>query len=161
MATNIFLDKILYEAVENMPTPALLIDENHQIQYSNKAYKNFFDANNIDVIGNKYGHVQGCVYFKDESLECGETTFCSKCLIRRRVNDALERRKTTDNEKLVREFYIDNKRELKYYEFSTQLISADKKYVFVLINDLTKFGKQAFDMEKKYHELHKEYKDEF
>jgi nitrogen fixation/metabolism regulation signal transduction histidine kinase len=130
-----FLDAIL----QNMSSCVLLLDHEMKVQAFNDALKTIFSKDSEEpLLYKKCGDAIGCAYAVDEMKQCGSTTHCCNCSLRKSALDSYVRGIPTYKKKLAREFYrTDGRKELKQLRFSTRVLDGNEgRYVFVLVDDL-------------------------
>jgi hypothetical protein len=61
------------------PTPAVILNDCHQIVAANQRYCSFFGQREDDLLGMRIGEALHCIHLADENCECGTTRFCETC----------------------------------------------------------------------------------
>ncbi len=148
--SNDFLNLLL----ENINSAVLVADENLIIHQFNDVFTNLFGRDAGDMTASSFGTISGCVHAVLEKKECGKTSRCSKCTVRKSLLQTLVKKVPADHIWMKRTFYIDNLPTEKYLEFSTRYISFQgRRMALVIIYDITKIEKQKAELEAKQKQL--------
>lgn len=129
--SNDFLNLLL----ENITSAVFIVDNNIKIRKINDSFKALFHKKEDLVLGTRCGNAINCVYTVDENAECGETTHCGQCILRHSLIKTFVQKVPTFREKLVRDFYIDGKKIVKYFQFTAKYVTYNGQEMSVVILD--------------------------
>jgi len=144
--SNEFLNLLL----DNMDSAVLIADENLRIHQFNKSFLSLFDSAAEPSQNKGFGETTGCVNAVLESKDCGLTSHCAKCILRRSLLRSLTDRVPVDNQPMNRVFYLNGKPVEKHLRFSTRQITFQERKMFlVIIHDVTDIERQKIELQKK------------
>ncbi|MCG8702466.1 MAG: hypothetical protein MI922_30735 [Bacteroidales bacterium] len=111
-----------------------------ELQAFNDSIKTIF-SNKPDehLLYQRCGEAIGCAFTVEEQSDCGTTSKCKYCVLRRAALISYTDKKSIFKEFLSREFYnSDGKKVLKHLQFSTRPFYFEKEYyVITIIDDIT------------------------
>jgi sigma-B regulation protein RsbU (phosphoserine phosphatase) len=132
--SNDFLNTLL----DHITSAVFIADKNMRIHSVNNALQTLFYAKEDRILGQLLGNAVGCGFAVLEGAVCGTTSHCDQCLLRHSLFRSFTEKVPTYNEKIKREFYIDNKPILKYLQFSTRYIKYHgEEMVMIIVDDIT------------------------
>ncbi|WP_053955585.1 SpoIIE family protein phosphatase [Inediibacterium massiliense] len=158
--SNFFLNTIF----ENITSAILLVDRNIEVQQFNEPFQILFNKREDQIIGNLCGNVIGCKYTIEEKKNCGSTSNCDKCLIRKSIMKAFKEKTPTFKNVFNRQFYIKDQCIEKYFQFTTKHITFNEEdMVIIILDDITQIEiskKKLEERNKMIESYHKRLKDE-
>ncbi len=132
--SNDFLNTLL----DQITSAVFVADKKMRIHNVNKASQTLFLKREGQILEQLWGNAIGCAFAVLEAKECGTTTQCGQCLLRRSLFKSFTERTPTYRETLKREFYIDDKPVLKYLQYSTKYIQYQgDEMVMIIVDDIT------------------------
>lgn len=144
--SNHFLNIIF----ENITSAIFLVDKNIEIQQFNEPFKVLFSKKEDQIIGKLCGNVIGCKYTIEEGKNCGTTSNCNECIIRKSILKTFEKKIPTFKKILTRNFYIEEKSIRKYFQFTTKYISYNSKdMVLIIMDDITEIENSKLELKKR------------
>jgi len=148
--SNEFLNILL----NNIVSGIFIVDKNVKIQNVNNSFEILFQKPSDKIIGELCGNALGCKYAVDEDADCGTTSNCDGCSLRNSILDTFLKKVPTDKEVIRREFFIDGKRTLKYYQFSTRYIQyKGQEMVLIIVDDITEREEQKIKLQEQNRNL--------
>lgn len=139
MESNIFLNTLL----NNLTSALFIVDRNIKIQTLNDSFAALFYKDEDKMINKFCGNAIACVFVEEERKNCGTTSNCQECKLRKSLLKVFDEKSTTYHGKITREFYINNKKILKHFLFSTKPITyKGEEMALIIIDDITKLEEQ-------------------
>lgn len=130
----------LHALLDNSSACILLLDSNMRLQAFNDAFRTIF-SNKPDehLLYKRCGEAIGCANHVEEGKDCGETSKCCDCELRKAALMAYAENLTIFKKRISREFYrVDDRKELRHLQFSVRSIRFQStRYVFLLIEDVS------------------------
>jgi two-component sensor histidine kinase len=140
----------LNDLYDNVTTAIFLADQTAHIQHFNDAFSALFLPSEGAIIGKLCGNAIGCCFPIDERLDCGETSNCALCALRRNIITSLTEKVPVFRDSLVRDFMIAGSRVRKYLRFTTKYsIYRAVEYVLVLVDDVTELATARIELEER------------
>ena len=137
--SNEFLNLLL----DNMNSAVLIADENLRIHQFNNSFLNLFDTAAVSAIKSSFGETTGCINAVIENKDCGESSHCTDCILRRSLIHNLIDNAPVEKQSLNRTFYINGEPVNKHFQFSTRPITFQGQKMFlVIIYDVTDIEQQ-------------------
>ncbi len=144
--SNEFLNLLL----DNMNSAVLIADENLRIHQFNNSFLNLFDTAAVSAIKSSFGETTGCINAVIENKDCGESSHCTDCILRRSLIHNLIDNAPVEKQSLNRTFYINGEPVNKHFQFSTRLITFQGQKMFlVIIYDVTDIEQQKIELQNK------------
>ena len=144
--SNEFLNLLL----DNINSAVLIADDNLQIHQFNKSFLSLFDTAAECTLQSGFGQTTGCVNAVIENKQCGETSHCADCILRRSLIHSLIQTAPVDRHPLKRVFYINGEPVTKHLQFSTRSITFQgQKMYLVIIYDVTDIEQQKIELQAK------------
>ncbi len=144
--SNEFLNLLL----DNMNSAVLIADENLRIHQFNNSFLNLFDTAAVSALKSGFGETTGCVSAVIEKKDCGESSHCTDCILRRSLIHNLIDNAPVEKESLNRTFYINGEPVNKHFQFSTRPITFQGQKMFlVIIYDVTDIEQQKIELQNK------------
>ena len=144
--SNEFLNLLL----DNMNSAVLIADENLRIHQFNNSFLNLFDTAAVSALKSGFGETTGCVSAVIENKDCGESSHCTDCILRRSLIHNLIDNAPVEKESLNRTFYINGEPVNKHFQFSTRPITFQGQKMFlVIIYDVTDIEQQKIELQNK------------
>lgn len=131
-----FLDAVL----NNISSCILLLDRDMKLQAFNNSIKTIFSNRpNEHLLYRRCGEAIGCAATVEEEKDCGKTTKCCTCVLRKCAIMTYAENISYYKNRLSREFYrTDSRKEMRHLQFSTRCIRyAQDRYVMMIVDDLT------------------------
>lgn len=148
--SNIFLN-ILFN---NLTSAIFLIDKNGKIHSVNYSFQSFFGKTEEEVNGQLCGNAIGCSFTVDENKLCGTTTKCLECELRKNVFESFTQKSNILQKILIKEFYIANKKNTKYLQYSIRYIFFNNtEFVILIFDDITETEQQKNVIKTKSQEI--------
>ena len=139
MESNIFLNTLL----NNLTSALFIVDRNIRIQSLNDSFAALFNKDEDRMLKEYCGNAIACAFVEDERKNCGATSNCQECKLRKSLLKVFNEKSTTHHGKITREFYINNKKILKHFLFSTKpIIYKGEEMALIIIDDITKLEEQ-------------------
>ncbi|TCO69694.1 PP2C family protein-serine/threonine phosphatase [Marinisporobacter balticus] len=144
--SNHFLNIIF----ENITSAIFLIDQSIEVQQFNETFKTLFSKKEDQIIGRSCGNVIGCRYTIEEEKNCGNTSNCNQCIIRKSILKAFKDKTPTFKEIVNRNFYIEGRSIRKFFQFTAKYLSYNHNdMVLVIMDDITEIEKSKLELEKR------------
>ncbi len=144
--------------LENMTSCVLLLDKKLELQAFNNPIKTIFSNKpDEDLLYKRCGNAIGCAFTVEEEKECGETSKCKNCQLRKDGIRAYSDKKTIYNQRLDREFYTsDSKKELKHLRYNVRYFPFKKdNYIIVIVQDISELVRQQLIIDLQMEKLKK------
>lgn len=141
--SNEFLCTIL----DSINSCVLILDKDVKLRAYNDSLKTIFsNKKNEDLLYVKCGEAIGCAYQVEEQVECGKSSKCNTCELRRAALTSYVDNKMIYKEHVVRPFItFDNKKVDKHLQFSTRIFHfEEEKYIIMIIEDISKWFDSKF-----------------
>lgn len=123
---------------DNITSAIFLVDMNFRVRNFNNSFQTLFYKPEDLALGKLCGNAIGCSFAEDAGADCGTTPNCEFCELRKALVKSVTKNVPTDREILIREFIIQEKRILKYFQFSTRYIHFEgQEMVLVIMDDIT------------------------
>jgi len=137
--SNEFLN-ILFD---NITSALFIVDQNARLENVNDSFSILFKKREEQVLGILCGNAIGCKFAVEENKECGTTSYCNTCNLRKDIVKTMAEEVPTNRKKLNRDFYTDNQKETKHFLYSTRYIQFDdEKYTLIIVDDNTELENQ-------------------
>lgn len=135
--------------VDNISSAIFIVDKDIAIQSFNNSFAHLFGDNERQIFGELCGNVLGCVYVVEAGSNCGDTTNCQACMLRGSLLRAFLQHVPTTRQKLAREFYLQGRKVMKYFVFTTKYIEYEgRDMVLVIVDDMTEIEEQKLRLEQ-------------
>jgi len=123
---------------DNVTSAVYLVDKDIKVRNFNDSFKVLFEKSDDKILGQLCGNAIGCSFAIDENKDCGTTSNCNNCNLRQSILNAIAKKIPSFKEILIRDFYINNDKITKYFQFSTrELIFNDENMIMIIIDDIT------------------------
>jgi serine phosphatase RsbU (regulator of sigma subunit) len=131
-----------------------MVDKNFQVQKVNNSFEILFSRHEEDIIDQLCGEVIGCQHTVDSGQSCGTTAYCHQCELRNSASAAYDQNKHTFKQLLFREFYINNTRLQKHFQYTVkQLNYHNDVYVVMIVDDVTESETKKIELSQKNKEI--------
>ncbi len=141
--------------IDSISSALFLIDQNRDVLKYNKAFIEMFDVNfklnhlkcfqAINIASKK----SGVEYFKLRFNEKDETEESRRCVLNMAVNKAINANIATENQIVGDEYYVDGELRYLYLKFSVKPLNINnKKYILVVVDDISEFETTKFNLLK-------------
>ena len=139
---------------DNITSAVFLVDKKFQVQKVNNSFEILFSQQEEDIINQLCGEVIGCQHTVDSGQSCGNTVHCKLCELRNSANAAYDQNLHTYKQLLFREFYINNARVQKHFQYTVkQLNYHNDVYVVMIIDDVTESEIKKIELSQKNKEI--------
>src|SRR4030042_88681 len=99
--SNDFLNAL----INNITSAIFLVDRDIKIRNFNDPFQALFQKDEDQILGERCGNVIGCAFAVDQSKDCGGTTNCNECELRKSILKSFLEKVPTYREKIERDFY--------------------------------------------------------
>jgi sigma-B regulation protein RsbU (phosphoserine phosphatase) len=148
--SNEFLNLLL----DNINIAVLLADANLRIQHVNSSFLQLFGKPKEDVLTKGFGRATDCKYRVEENKECGETSQCDDCPVRRSISKTMLENIPVDKMRMQRVFYISGRPVTKYLEITTRPIQFQgRKMILVILYDVTGMEEQKIQLQQRQQQI--------
>jgi len=138
----------LKTVIDNITSAIFVVDNSMRIQNFNDSFKALFNADE-SFINKKCGNALGCYYAVSEDKQCGDTSYCGVCMLRKSLIRTLTEKVPSYREKIEREFFIGAIKEIKYLRYTTRYISYDgSEMILAIVDDITDIETQKLKFEE-------------
>jgi len=130
-----FLNLIL----NNINSCVLFLNSHMELIAFNDAIKVMFPmSNNCNLKYKRCGEAIGCAHQIEEQKDCGKTSKCRDCELRKSAMDAYLENRTTYKKRILRPFYTEqNIKVNKLLQYTSKLFSFEgDKYILLLIESV-------------------------
>ncbi len=148
--------EFMKDMLDNIPSAIFILNRNLEVQAFNKSMEAIFPyLTEKKTLNNLVGNTIGCINPIEEGKECGDTSKCEECLLRIASIYSLKEKKSFYNQKIIREFYInDIKKVRKHLEFSTRFLYHNKNDILILIlNDVSEITEQKLKIDEQKEQI--------
>ena len=90
--------------IDNVNIGIFIVDQNIRLYQVNDSCEVLFNKEAKDLIGYLCGNAIGCGNVIGKDLECGESTHCKECLLRKSILDSFLKKIPVQNQMFEREF---------------------------------------------------------
>ena len=143
--SNEFLKVLL----ENLSSAIFIVDKNLRIRNFNDSFRALFYKTEDRILGELCGNALGCVFSVEENKNCGTTSNCAKCVLRDSLIKAFTEKIPAYKELLEREFFVDGKKVLKYFQYTTKYVRFNNnEMVLIIVDDITELEKSYQKMKE-------------
>ena len=137
--SNEFLN-ILFD---NITSALFIVDQSIKVKNVNDSFSILFQKREDQTLGELCGNALGCVFAVEEGKDCGTTSNCSNCKLRKDILKTMSKKVPTHKNKLSRDFYTSETKDSKHFLYSTKYIQFDgKQYTLIIIDDHTELENQ-------------------
>jgi Osmosensitive K+ channel histidine kinase len=143
--SNEFLN-ILFD---NITSALFIVDQSAKIENVNDSFSILFQKREEQVLGELCGNALGCVFAIEEDKDCGTTSNCTNCKLRKDILKTMSEKVPTYRKKLSRDFYTSQTKESKHFLYSTKFIQFHgQKYTLIIIDDHTELENHRKQLEE-------------
>ncbi|NJK87858.1 MAG: hypothetical protein HC906_19730 [Bacteroidales bacterium] len=124
------------------PVACYCLDKEVRLRAFNHPMKTIFTNKKDEELLYRYcGEAIGCAYQVEEQKECGTTSQCQFCELRKSALTSYVKNEVVFRDHIIRAFMDSNNNKIdKHLQFSTRLFQFNRdKYVIMLIEDISKF----------------------
>jgi signal transduction histidine kinase len=140
--------------LDNISSAIYILDPDLRVQNYNQAFTDIFQRTEDRILGQLGGTTIGCVNTENGTRECGTTKHCDTCDLRTSLLKSLLENIPVNKGVLNREFLIGGQMVLKYFVYTTKLITVQgKKKVLVIVDDITELEQQRLSLEEQNNKL--------
>ena len=139
---------------DNVTSAVYLVNQEARVVAFNDAFEALFQKSDDKILGELCGNVIGCMYAVEENKDCGTTRNCSQCSLRNSILKAATEKIPTYKDLLVRDFYINNLKITKYFQFTTKdLEFQNETLILVILDDITALKMSELQLQEKNQKL--------
>jgi len=143
--SNEFLKVLL----ENLSSAIFIVDKNLRIRNFNDSFRALFYKTEDRILGELCGNALGCAFAVEENKNCGTASNCGKCVLRGSLIKAFTEKIPAYKELLEREFFVDEKKVLKYFQYTTKYVRFNNnEMVLIIVDDITELEKSYQKMKE-------------
>jgi sigma-B regulation protein RsbU (phosphoserine phosphatase) len=148
--SNEFLNLLL----DNINIAVLIADENLRIQHVNSTFLQLFGKPKEDVLSRGFGRATDCKYRVEENKECGDTSHCDDCPVRRSISKTVLENIPVDKMRMERVFYVLGRPVTKYLEITTRPLQfKGRKMILVILYDVTETEEQKTQLQERQKQI--------
>lgn len=142
--SNTFLNTVL----DSITSAIFIVDRDITIQSFNDSFGALFGRTEDKILGELCGNAIGCKYTVNEGKNCGTTSNCTDCELRKSLLRAFTEKVPTYKGKLTREFYINGIPTLKYFLYTTEYITYNnEEMILIIVDNVTELEMQKIKLE--------------
>ncbi len=142
-------NQFLNELIDNITSAIFIVDEDPRIFSINDSFETLFYKTEDQVIKQLCGNAIGCIFHVEEGKDCGQTSNCDDCILRKNILKTYKTKKPIYKTLLVRGFYIKGTPITKYLIFTTKYVRyMDTDMVLVVVEDITEIEEQKRKLKK-------------
>lgn len=128
---------------DNVISAIFIADSEPRIYNFNDSFKTLFYKEDDQILKELCGNAIGCMFVVEEGRDCGSTSNCDDCILRKSIVKSFTEKVPVFKEKLERKFYINNKPVKKCFIFSTRIIEYNNsEMILVIVDDITELENQ-------------------
>ena len=143
--SNEFLN-ILFD---NITSALFIVDQQARVENVNDSFSVLFQKREEQILGELCGNAIGCVFAVEENQQCGKSTYCDKCRLRKDILKTMSQKVPTYRNKLSRDFYGNGLKETKHFLYSTKFIQFHgKSYTLIIVDDHTELENHKKKLEE-------------
>ncbi|GAB4294609.1 MAG: hypothetical protein Kow0068_19410 [Marinilabiliales bacterium] len=132
--SNDFLKVIL----DNIHSVVFILDDDLRVQQFNQAFPALFKKPEEEIFGELCGNALGCSFMVEENNDCGKTSNCKNCELRKSLLKSFIDNIPTEGGILIRNFYLGEQKIRKYFRYTAKKIRYnDKNMILVIFDDIT------------------------
>ena len=121
--------------LDMQPEPTLVLNEQRQIVFANRASLDLFGATLDGIVGRRFGEALHCIHAFDAPAGCGTTKYCTMCGTARAIREArLGQRPATASCRITRR-NATGPEALEFRIWSTPLVLAGRTFIVVAARD--------------------------
>lgn len=129
--------EFLNAVLDNMESAVLLLDKELRIHHANRRFMELFQPSGRDVLGSCCGNALSCGHAVEEGVECGKSSRCGDCDLRRSALQALSGG-TPRRSRLARRFHVLGKPERKHLDISCRPMTyRGRAMALAVLHDVT------------------------
>lgn len=148
--SNDFLNSI----IDNMTSALFVVDKEVKVQNMNDSFQALFQKSREQIFGRYCGNAIGCSFTVNENKDCGNTSQCNTCELRKSILKAFTQKIPSFREKLEREIFINGQMMPKIFLYSTKYITFDnEEMILIIVDDITEIENQKKQLEVQNVEL--------
>lgn len=123
---------------DNVTSAIFLADIEAKIHHFNDSFTTLFYKTEDQILKSYCGNVIGCEFQVEQGVDCGNTTECESCLLRKSILDTLTRKVPVYKQPLERAFYINGNKINKFFIFTTKYITyIQSEMILIIFDDVT------------------------
>jgi signal transduction histidine kinase len=148
--SNEFLN-ILFD---NITSALFIVDHQARIENVNDSFSVLFQKREEQLLGELCGNAIGCMFAIEEDVDCGTTSYCDKCDLRKNILKTMSEKVPSFKNKLTREFYTQDLKEQKHFLYSTKFIQFNgEEYILIIVDDHTELENNKKKLEEQNQKL--------
>lgn len=135
--------------MDNLESNIMVVNQDIKVESANPFLKDMLHKDLKQIEGKKCGNALGCSHAIEEGKNCGETSFCNSCNLRKTIISTLADKSNHSGNVLSREFYMNGEKVKKYFLYSCKHVKFNSDDMALLImNDVTELEESRRKMEK-------------
>lgn len=140
----------------NITSAIFIVDKQVRVRRFNDAFKALFVGDEAMAEGSLCGNLIGCSYAVEENANCGETSHCGTCELRKSIIKAMTTRIPTFQSVLRRDFYLRGTKLEKYFRYTAKALSySGEEMILVIVDDISELESRRIEVDRKNRELEK------
>jgi sigma-B regulation protein RsbU (phosphoserine phosphatase) len=140
--------------LDNINIAVLIADENLRIQHVNSTFLQLFGKPKEDVLARGFGRATDCKYRVEENKECGNTSHCDDCPVRRSISKTMLEEIPVDKARMERVFYVLGRPVTKHLEITTRPLSFQgQKMTLIILYDVTEMEEQKGQLQERQSQI--------
>lgn len=138
----------LNDLYRDVTTAIFLADGEARVRNFNDSFAALFLPDERAALGELCGNAIGCSFVLDEGRDCGGTSNCESCRLRRDIITSFTERVPVYRDSLSRDFVLGGRRIRKHFRFTTKYESyRGHEYVLVLVDDVSELVDARAELE--------------
>lgn len=121
--------------LDRINSAIFIVDGEVRVQDFNNSFIKLFQKDEGTIKNGLCGNIIGCYYAVSEKSDCGETSYCNKCELRKSILDIRDSYKDEDRNILKRKFKIGDEFVIKFLEYTVKKLSLGKQSLMMIILD--------------------------
>lgn len=143
--SNLFLNDLY----QNVTSAIFLADSDARIFSFNDAFRTLFYKREDQLLKELCGNAMGCVFAEEEGEDCGSTSNCKSCILRKCILKSFTEKVPVYKERMTRRFYINDEVIEKHFIFTTKYITYQgQEMILVIVDDITELEGQRRKIEQ-------------
>jgi len=143
---------LLNSILQNLTDAMVVVDKALKVKYYNPAFAELFNKINETAEDEEFGISIGCKRTKGEPENKYARSICANCKLRLSMLAAFRQKCHQEKSSVVLEFEHDENNPFRLLQFQASYMEySDEPYVILLMNDLTKLGRETLTFIDDFH----------